>query len=86
MDKKEILKKAKECLIKNNINFEEDSLDSLIEKKGSRLRGGETGNVFIIPYNVFIGNELAQNFIYFSIENEKFLYIITSRGYIEIDN
>lgn len=86
MDKNEILKKAKECLIKNNLTFEEDSLDTYLEKKSSKLRGGMVGDVYIIPYNLFIGNELTQNFIYFSISDEKFLYIITPRGYIEIDD
>ncbi|MCY0969182.1 hypothetical protein [Chryseobacterium wangxinyae] len=81
-----IIKKAKDYLVKNNLNFEEDSLESCIEGKNSKLRGGLTGNVFIIPYNVFIGTELTQNFIYYSIDSENFLYIITPRGYIEMHN
>lgn len=79
-----IIKKAKDYLIKNNLNFVEDSLDRCIEDQNSKLRGGLTGNVFIIPYNTYINEELTQNFIYYSIDSEKFLYIITPRGYIEM--
>lgn len=79
-----IIKRAKDYLIKNNLNFVEDSLDTCIEDQNSKLRGGLTGNVFIIPYNTYINEEITQNFIYYSIDSEKFLYIITPRGYIEM--
>lgn len=35
-----IIKKAKDYLIKNNLNFVEDSLDRCIEDQNSKLRGG----------------------------------------------